>query len=204
MAVQPDMKNPRLPCKTRLNSNPCNWANTRSMLRCKTAVPNKMESKEVKLISHVNQFMQVTSPPNGRRARDEHHAQGHAWPSSSRRATKVTTIYAYISLYPDIYKILYIHIYIYVYTQNMSKYIQIYKDIYKKYKRYQAAARRRQPGRPGTAGPSPPRAGPGGSGPLRAVTAWYFVYILCVLYRFVYIWIRLDIWDMSWYFSLVM
>ena len=76
------MKNPRLPCKTRLAAKPCNGVNTGSMLRCKTAITNKMESKKVKQISHVNQDVQVPPTDEGQRTNIMH------MPSSSRRATR--------------------------------------------------------------------------------------------------------------------
>ena len=75
MAVQHDMKNPRLPCKTRLASNPCNGVNTGSILRCKTAVTNKMESKKLKQLSHVNQDVQVPPTDEGQRTNNMHQAK---------------------------------------------------------------------------------------------------------------------------------
>ena len=73
--MQHDMKNPRLPCKTRLASNPCNGLNTGSMLRCKTAKTNKMESKKGETISHVTQDVQVPPTAEGQRTNNMHQAK---------------------------------------------------------------------------------------------------------------------------------
>ena len=82
MTMQHDMKQPKLPCKTRLATKPCNGVNTGSKLRCKTATTNNMESKKVKLISHAKRDVQVPPTDEGQRTNIMH------MQSSSRRATK--------------------------------------------------------------------------------------------------------------------
>ena len=80
--------------------------------------------------------------------------------------------------------------------QNIYKYIQDIQDIYKIPGGGQAAATR-----PGPEARVPVRHGRLGAGPgrRRLAAAWYFVYILNILYMFLFICIHFDIF---WYCNL--